>query len=491
MSMEKPAKESCDLTNIDIIQGGMGVGVSWHKLAGAVMAEGALGVVSGTVAGPVLARRLQDGDPDGYMREALSSFPDQDIAEQIRTKYYKENGRAPEQPYKTVPVFNATSRGLALNLNMVGAFVEVWLAKRIAFQKTNRPGPVGINLLTKLQEPTLSALYGAMLAGVDCVIMGAGIPHDIPKQIETLALGERASIQFDVTGSNQEHRLTFDPSDYPNLQNSGTINIPRFLAVVASNTLVTRLHRNNHPPSGFVIEGPTAGGHNAPPRDKSGYGNRDIVNLENITKLDPPLPFWLAGGYGSPEMLTRAKENGANGIQVGTAFFASQDSGLDPTLRTKIINEAMRNGVEIKTDILASPTGFPFKVAQLAETISDDQVRENRKRVCDLGFLREAYVNGLSDNGAETIGYRCAAEPQEDYVAKGGNIVATIGCACLCNGLLATIGLGQKRHGSSEVPIVTAGDNLTETIRRIVGRYSVHFSAKDVISFLRSDDKQP
>ena len=66
--------------DVDIIQGGMGVGVSDYELARAVAAEGAMGVVSGTVIGPVLARRLQNGDPDGSMRLALAAFPDQAIA---------------------------------------------------------------------------------------------------------------------------------------------------------------------------------------------------------------------------------------------------------------------------------------------------------------------------------------------------------------------------------------------------------------------------
>ena len=61
-----------------IIQGGMGVGVSNWVLAGRVAACGQLGVVSGTAVERVLACRLQAGDPDGamrrFIREAQSTY---------------------------------------------------------------------------------------------------------------------------------------------------------------------------------------------------------------------------------------------------------------------------------------------------------------------------------------------------------------------------------------------------------------------------------
>ena len=84
MTREQPPTETIGkYASVDIVQGGMGVGVSDHGLAAAVAAEGAMGVVSGTVIGPVLARRLQNGDPDGAMRLALGAFPDQATAEEI------------------------------------------------------------------------------------------------------------------------------------------------------------------------------------------------------------------------------------------------------------------------------------------------------------------------------------------------------------------------------------------------------------------------
>ncbi|MFZ9227416.1 MAG: nitronate monooxygenase, partial [Candidatus Nanopelagicales bacterium] len=71
-----------------IIQGGMGAAVSNWKLAYEVARCGQLGVVSGTALESVVARRLQDGDVDGKMREALNHFPYQDVAKHILEKWF-------------------------------------------------------------------------------------------------------------------------------------------------------------------------------------------------------------------------------------------------------------------------------------------------------------------------------------------------------------------------------------------------------------------
>jgi NAD(P)H-dependent flavin oxidoreductase YrpB (nitropropane dioxygenase family) len=260
--------------------------------------------------------------------------------------------------------------------------------------------------------------------------------------------------------------------------------VPKFLAIVSSNTLAKRLSGNEDPPSGFVIEGFVAVGHNAPPRDKIEYGDRDMVNLDDIEGLR--LPFWLAGGYDSPDRLKEAKDSGANGIQVGTAFLLCQDSGIDPTIRAKIIDKAIEVGLSVKTDMRASPTGLPFKVAQLSGTLSETEVYEARNRKCDLGYLREPYAD-VQEDGREVIKYRCAAESVDDYSAKGGSIEDTIGRVCLCNGLMATIGLGQTRHDVEEKPIITSGDILTEVARKLVAIYGPRFSAGDVVRFLHGD----
>jgi nitronate monooxygenase len=238
---------------------------------------------------------------------------------------------------------------------------------------------------------------------------------------------------------------------------------------------------------GLVIETPTAGGHNAPPRGKlqlnaSGepvYGERDHVNIEELRALG--VPFWMAGGYGNAEKLREAVEQGAAGIQVGTAFAFSDESGMRPDLKKKLMAQAKTGSGVVFTDPLASPTGFPFKVAQMDGTASAFPIYQERKRVCDLGYLREPYA---ASEG--TIGYRCAAEPVANFVAKGGKVEDTVGRKCLCNALMANVGHGQKRKdGTEELPLVTVGDDLN-SIAQFLPPGQESYSAADVVASLMS-----
>ena len=78
-------------------------------------------------------------------------------------------------------------------LTMLANFVEIFLARE------GHDGIVGINLLTKVQMPTLPSLYGAMLAGVDYVLMGAGIPREIPGVLDALAQHSTVLLRSDST----------------------------------------------------------------------------------------------------------------------------------------------------------------------------------------------------------------------------------------------------------------------------------------------------
>src|SRR5665213_3308385 len=165
---------------------------------------------------------------------------------------------------------------------------------------------------------------------------------------------------------------------------------------------------------------------------------------------------------------------GAAGVQVGTLFAYCQESGLDPALRSEVIELVKSGPVAVSTSTHASPTGYPFKVASVPGTISDHQVYEERERKCDLGFLREAY---LRPDGS--LGYRCSAEPVATYIRKGGLIAETEDRTCLCNGRKATCGLAQVRSdGQAEPAIVTSGDCVNE-IGTLIGEHN-NYCAADV-----------
>jgi nitronate monooxygenase len=188
----------------------------------------------------------------------------------------------------------------------------------------------------------------------------------------------------------------------------------------------------------------------------------------------------MAGGYGSPDKLRDAVADGAAGVQVGTAFAFSEESGLRPDLKRDLLTRASAGTAEVFTDPLASPTGFPFKVAQLGGTSSSRDVYQERKRICDLGFLREAYAKADG-----SIGYRCSAEPVACYVSKGGKPEDTVGRKCLCNSLLSNIGHPQiRKDGTVEPPLVTVGDDLKDVARFLRPGRTTYTAAEVVESLL-------
>lgn len=459
----------------------MGVGVSGWRLAQAVSREGQLGVVSGTALDQVFARRLQDGDPGGHLRRALDHFPFPASAERVWQKFYIPGGKASTQAYIRLPQHQKDNPREVNELCVVANFVEIFLARE------GHNNPVGINYLEKIQIPHLASAYGAMLAGVSYVLMGAGIPTKIPGALDRLALHEPAEYPLAVIGAQEgdDTTIRFNPRDLMD-RDLPPLKRPDFLAIIASNTLaITLLRKSNGKVNGFIIEGPIAGGHNAPPRgklqlDEAGepiYGERDIVDLAKMRELG--VPFWLAGGFGSAEKLQEALAEGAAGIQVGTPFAFCEESDLLDGYKRQLLGRALANDITVATDPIASPTGFPFKVAQLEGTLSENSVYLARARICDLGYLREAY---RAEDG--NIGYRCASEPVTVYISKGGKEEAAAGRKCLCNSLLANIGHPQVRAGKHvENGLITAGNDLVNIVR-FLHLDDTRYRAKDVIAAL-------
>lgn len=472
----------------EIIQGGMGIAVSDWRLAKSVASLGQLGVVSGTAINSVLVRRLQDGDPQGDTRRALKAFPNQKIAEKILEQYFIEGGKPPEAAYKRSPLYQIQSSLPLLQLTVVANFVEIWLAKE------GHSGLVGLNLLEKIQMPNLASIYGALLAKVDCVIMGAGIPREIPGALDLLAEHKPANLKISVEGSTKNEALvmTFDPvavmEGLPELK----LERPWFFPIVSSSVLAASLQKKSTGViNGFIVESPLAGGHNAPPRgpmnlDEGGepiYGPRDVVSLSDMKALR--LPFWMAGAFATPKILREVQSQGAQGIQVGTLFAFAQESGLDPKLRETVIERIAKGDHPdrgwIFTDPRSSPTGFPFKAVRLTDSVSEQPDYEARKRICDLGYLRHVY-----EKPDGTPGYRCPAEPVQDFVKKGGDIQETVGRKCLCNALMANISMPQKQSwGDLEKPLLTAGNDLNE-LSRILKPGQNSYSASEVLIYLLS-----
>jgi len=460
-----------------VIQGGMGVGVSSWQLARAVARTGQLGVVSGVALDATLARRLQLGDPGGHLRRALAHFPGRAAAERIVARYFVPGGIGPARPFRPVPRLGLRPSPARTELIAAANFAEVFLARE------GHDGMVGINYLEKIQLATPAAIYGAMLGGVDYILMGAGIPAGIPALLNAFADHSPAQLPVTVAGGSGA-LASLDPASLG--WASSPPGRPEFLAIISSAVLAGYLCRTEASrPDGFVLETPVAGGHSAPPRgrlrlDDSGepvYGPRDAIDLAQVAAHG--LPFWLAGGYSTPRQVAAARSAGAAGVQAGTPFALCRESGLDAALKRRLLEAATAGTLAVRNSAQASPAGFPFKTAELAGTLTDPEVYAARPRLCDLGYLRTPYQRADG-----SVGYRCPAEPADQYVRKGGLAQDAQDRRCLCNALLATIGLGQRRPGGwTEPPLVTLGQDL-RCLPELLHRYGHTYSAADVVRYL-------
>ena len=463
-----------------IIQGGMGIAVSSWQLAKEVSIAGELGVISGTAIDSVVARRLQDGDLSGDIRRAMAAYPHQDTIKEITDRFYIEGGRAEGKPYLDVPKLSIKGNLFSNKLLAVASFVEVWLAKE------GHNGLIGMNILEKIQLAIPAQLYGAMLADVDYILIGAGIPAQVPHLLNEISQGNKVAMKVDVADTKDKHYLHFDPRTL-GLDNF-PIKRPLFLAIVTSHALVAYLNKDEETkPDGYVIEYHVAGGHNAPPRAKNHvndegeavYNELDIPNLEKIHASGSP--FWLAGGYATPEKVKEAISYGAQGVQVGSLFALANESGFTNENRSSILVSLADPTMRVMTDASASPTGFPFKVIQNNQTLSNDNLYKERTRICDLGYLRTMFQR---EKGG--IGYRCPAEPLDNYEFKNGEVDQAQGSKCLCNALMADIGLGQVRpDGRTEISLLTFGSDL-DGPRALRALHPDGWNAVQALNFLKS-----
>jgi nitronate monooxygenase len=512
------------LQKVKLIQGGMGAYVSTWRLAKAVAVERSsitVGTVSGTGLDVVYVRTLQLGDTGGQVRRAMAAFDAQfgiAIGRKISDRYFIAGGKSPKARFKNAPKHVVRARdgsdiipltgeqadpvALALDEDIIElliatGFAEVWLAKE------GHAGNIFINFLHKIELPLIYTMYGAMLAGVDGVIVGAGNPDGLPAVCSRLANHEAVTHDLSVLyrEAGEVFYIPFDPrqvADGKLVQRP--LRRPAFLAIVSLENLVKVLAQSpSGAPDGFIIEHHTAGGHNAGPqgplkKDGKGqpiYGAGDEPDLQAIRQVG--LPFWLAGGYGSHEKLQQALAAGATGVQVGTVFALAEESGIKSTYRSAILNE-LKKGTDdaaLVQTTLVSPTGFPFKVVQLSGTLADEAVYAARRRVCDLGLLQQRGLSKAAADGTRRLFQRCPAAPLEDFVSKRGLPLNTEGRRCLCNGLLSCVGLGQvgTQEGelAEEPAIVTLGNHL-DGIRRLSSHGQTPYWVRDVVNDILGKD---
>ena len=455
-----------------LIQGGMGIAISGWPLARAVSSAGQLGVVSGTAIDNVLVRQLQDWGVDDTLRGATDRFPVQSVVDEVVNRFATIRRKA-SAPYKSLPMLTQRSRRRSIDLIVLASFVEVALAK------FGHPGIVGINLLTKVQLPTAAALCGAILAGVDYVMMGAGVPTHIPGVLEGLTLGQPVTLPLTVTGAGSDDpasSIAFDPAPY---LPTSSLKRPKFIGIVSSHVLATALaKRSNGPVDGFVVERPTAGGTTLRRGGTSPSIVRATLSTARATKSTSrpsSTSAYPSGSVGASHRVNMSSRRWA--LRASKWALSSRTATSQGWTRTSVIRSSRRRAVTVQTSLRASSTGYPFKVVSLTGTVSDAHVYKGANG-CVI------WATCVRRTSGRTVQWATVALPNDsDYLRKGGSLDDTAGSACLCNGLMATCGLGQIRSGGRrEPPIVTSGDRLNDITSLLAGREG--YSALDVMAVL-------
>lgn len=427
-----------------LIQAGMGVRISSSKLARETSRLGAVGVVSSVGLRHVIIEEIRSGDREAI--ELAGTFP---IARYIDDLLAFAPGG--KKHTAAVPLDHPDpSKGeLPKRLSAIAAYVEVLRSR------SGHDGMVGINVMWKCSLTVLPSLYGAMLAGVDMLLCGAGVPMELPDIVSRIQNGQDLEyLPLHGTDTNTQLSISGDRT----LAQSNLSKSPMLVPILSNFAFPKRIldvwsrEYGGVKPFAFVLENHAAGGHNAPPRDKESYGERDDITAYFEKVRDLGTPVYVAGAGSTREEYLAWREKGAYGLQVGSRFALCAESGLRDDLRNAVIAGNAQAETDVLTSSRLSSTGYPFKYVPLAGTLAEQPIYDSRRRICNKGYLLHSHVE-TDDDGSVKESYVCPAMPAAQYVRLGGEAEETVARVCLCNALLAAAGLAEP----GEPPLITLG----------------------------------
>lgn len=443
-----------------LIQAGMGVHISSARLANEASRLGALGVVSGAALRHVVVEDVRAGDEEAI--EIARSFP---VAQYVGELLAFAPGGKRHTHAVPVDTPDPKHNALPRRLSAIAAYIEVMRAKR------GHSGKVGINVMWKCALTVLPTIYGAMLAGVDALLCGAGVPMELPDIVAKIRAGQNMEY-LPLTGTGTHARLAIaQDNTAPLLQ---AIQAPKLMPILSNYAFAKRMldvwqkEYSGARPFAFVLEHHAAGGHNAPPRNKTEFTEQDSIASYFDKVLALGVPVYVAGAFkhgGTRDDFQEWTARGAYGLQVGSRFALCEESGMRPDLRQKIIEAAVRGELEVATSPTMSPTGYPIKHVSLPGTISDVEIYAARPRVCNRMYLTQSHFEEQPDGTVKET-YICPAMPSEQYERLGGDAAETRDRVCLCNGLLSTAGY----YDDIEPPAVTLGESGLQVTQQVTAR---------------------
>jgi nitronate monooxygenase len=274
---------------LPIVQGGMGVGISAQRLAGAVAAAGGVGTISSV--------DLRHHHPD--LIDATRGCEDSDN------------------------VADAKSRIDAANLEALSREIAG------ARERSRGRGLIALNVMRAVSSYANSVKH-ALQAGVDAVVVGAGLPLDLPDLAQ----------------------------DHPK-----ALLIPILSDARGVQLIVKKWERKKRLPDAIVIEHPRlAGGHLGAARIGD-LGERRFDFDEVLPAchaffrqagLEREIPLIAAGGVRSFEDIRRLQSLGADAVQLGTPFAVTTECDAHPEFK-RVLAEARDEDMVEFTSVAGLP----------------------------------------------------------------------------------------------------------------------------------------
>ena len=343
---------------LPIVQGGMGVGVSAHRLAGSVAAAGGVGTLSSV--------DLRRHHPDLMARtQGLASRIGQD--EDTKARIDEANLEALE---REIAAARALSQGRGL---------------------------LAVNVMRAVSEYA-PAVTRALECGIDAVVVGAGLPLDLPDLAQ----------------------------DHPN-----ALLVPILSDARGVQLVVRKWERKKRLPDAIVIEHPRlAGGHLGAAKVADLQDTRfDFENVIPAVRaflrdagVEREVPLIAAGGIRTFEDIQRLQDLGASAVQLGTPFAVTEESDAHPEFK-RVLAEARDEDLTTFTSVAGLPARAvmtPWLKAYLRVEDRLQAVTQVRKR-CTKAFdcLAQCGLrDGLAGWGQFCIDNQLAAALRGD-VSKG------------------------------------------------------------------------
>ena len=340
---------------------------------------------------------------------------------------------------------------------------------------------------------TPRAAYGAMLAGVDYVLMGAGIPREIPHLLDELAAHRRRSTSPSTSPARDRRHVhgrprPARPRSATHLPAAAPADVPRHRLRARAGRLPRPRRRAPAPTASSSRARAPAG--TTPRRaarlvlDETGAAGLRPARRRPTSPRSPPSACRSGspGGYGTPGgAAPRRARPAPPASRSARSSRCARSPASTPSSASSCWSSCAPAPSTVRTDAARLADRLPVQGRRSSPARSrTPAVYDARPRLCDLGYLRTPYRAQ-----ERRVGYRCPAEPVDVYVRKGGDPRGHRGTrsACATRSSPTSASARHRTDGYVEKPLLTLGEELGGA-RHLLRRHPSGWTAGDALDWL-------